>query len=171
MSQFLNFGSGSNGVLTVSSPTTHAPIDSSCSGSIGSTSLSATNVSFATGQFIMVHQSRGTGAGQWEINKIASYVAGTITLVHPLSYTYADSGASQSQVIVMPQYSDIAVSSTLTAKAWNGNVGGIIPLLCSIKLPAVKQFTVPYLRTDLLTVIGRRLQPSSILKRICGFRT
>lgn len=131
MAQFLGFGNGSDGVYTVSSPTTYAPIDSSCSGASGSTSLSATNVSFTGGQFILVHQSRGTGAGQWEINKISSYSTGTITTVHPLSYTYTDSGDSQAQVIVIPQYSGITISSTLTTKTWTGDVGGIIPLMCT----------------------------------------
>lgn len=129
MAQFLGFGSGSDGVATLSG--THAPTDSSCSGSSGATSLTATNASFASGQFILIHQTRGTGAGQWEINKIASYSTGTITTVHPLSYAYADSGASQAQVLVIPQYSAVTVSGTLTAKAWDGNVGGIIPIMCS----------------------------------------
>jgi len=129
MGQFLNFGNGSDGIATLSG--THAPIDSSCSGTAAATSLAATNASFAAGQIILIHQARGTGAGQWEFNKIASYVAGTITTVLPLDYTYTDSGNSQAQVIVVSQYS--AISGSLTAKAWDGNVGGFIPLLCSGK--------------------------------------
>lgn len=130
MAQFFNFGSGSDGVWTPGT-TTHAPTDASCSGTSGSHTLSATNASFASGQIILIHQTRGTGAGQWEVNQIGSYSTGTITTVHPLSYTYTDSGASQAQVIVMPQYSGVNITGTLTAKAWNGNVGGIIPILCS----------------------------------------
>ena len=131
MSQFLNFGNSSDGPLSITTPTTHAPIDSSCSGTGGTTSLTATNVSFTAGQFILIHQSRGANAGYWEMNKIASYTAGTITTSFPLTLTYQDGGVSQAQVIVMPQYSGITISSILTAKAWNENVGGIIPFLCN----------------------------------------
>ena len=129
MGQFLGFGNGSDGIATLSG--TDAPIDSSCSGIAAATSLSATNASFAAGQIILIHQSRGTGVGQWEINQIASYVAGTITTVLPLTYTYTDSGASQAQVLVLKQYSSVTVSGTFTAKAWDGNVGGILAFLCN----------------------------------------
>jgi hypothetical protein len=127
------FGDGSDGDLVISSNTTEAPIDSSCSGTIGTTSLSATNASFTTGQKILIHQSRGTGVGQYEVNKIASYTAGTITTVDPLDYTYTDSGASQAQVRVLKQYSSVTVNTsiTYTAKDWGGDVGGILAFLCS----------------------------------------
>lgn len=122
------FGNGSDGDLTISGNTTDAPIDSSCSGNSGDSSLSATNAAFAVGQLILIHQSRGTGVGNWELNKIRSYTAGTITTAYPLQNTYTDSGASQAQVLVMKQYNNVTINSgvTLTAKAWDGNVGGII---------------------------------------------
>jgi len=122
------FGKGTDGNLTISSNTTEAPIDASCSGTSGTTSLSATNASFATGQLIIIHQTRGTGAGNWELNKIAGYTAGTITTSYTLENTYTDSGASQAQVRVMPQYNDVTINSsqTWTAKAWTGDVGGIL---------------------------------------------
>lgn len=122
------FGSGVDGDLTISSNTTEAPIDSSCSGTATQTSLSATNASFASGQLILIHQSRGTGVGAWELNRIASYTAGTITLSHALMNTYTDSGASQAQVRVLKQYNNVTVNSgvTYTAKAWDKNVGGIL---------------------------------------------
>lgn len=127
------FGNGSDGELVISSNITEAPIDASCSGTAGSTSLSATNISFAQGQKVFIHQTRGTGVGQWEIKTIASYTAGTITLDSGLDYTYTDSGASQAQVRVLPQYSSVTIDSakTYTAKAWNGDVGGILAFLCS----------------------------------------
>lgn len=116
------YGNGSDGAYAPSTGT-DAPIDSACTGTINTTSLSATNVSFATGQLILIHQSRGTGAGQWELNKIAGYTAGTITTSYNLIYDYV-SGA---QVLVMPQYAsaNIAGGVTITGKAWDGTVGGI----------------------------------------------
>jgi len=122
------FGNGSDGDLTISSNTTETVIDSSCSGTAGSTSLSATNASFAAGQLILIHQTRGTGVGQWELAKISAYTAGTITTDKNLQLTYTDSGASQAQVRVLKQHNNVTINSgvTYTAKAWDGNVGGLI---------------------------------------------
>lgn len=123
------FGDGSDGSLTISTNTTNSPTDSACTGTAGTTTLTATNASFATGDIIFIHQSQGTGAGTWERNEIASYTAGTITTVNALSATYT-TGA---QVVVMPQYTNVTVNSgiTLTAKAWNGTTGGILALLAN----------------------------------------
>jgi hypothetical protein len=136
MAQWLSsekYGNGSDGALTIDANTTEAPIDSSCNGSADSTELSATNASFEAGQIILIHQTMGTGAGQWELNVIASYVAGTITTKYNLAYTYTDSGASQAQVRVLKQYSSVTIDSgvTYTAKAWNGDVGGIMAFMCN----------------------------------------
>lgn len=122
------FGDDSDGDYAPSTGT-DAPIDSACTGTGGTKSLSATNASFAAGQLILIHQTRGTGVGQWELNKIDSYAAGTITTVDNLIYSYA-SGA---QVLVMPQYSSglIDTGVTLTAKAYNGTVGGIYAKFCN----------------------------------------
>lgn len=123
------FGDGSDGALTVSTNTTDAPIDSACTGTSGTYTLSATNASFAANQIILIHQSQGTGAGQWQRNKIQSYTAGTITLESALNATYG-TGA---QVIVMKQYTNVTVNTgiTWTAKAWNGTVGGILTFLAN----------------------------------------
>lgn len=126
---YQGFGNGSDGVATLSG--TDAPVDSSCSGTAGLVALTATNAAFAQGKLVLIHQSRGTGAGNWEFNVIGSYVAGTITTAFPLVNTYADSGASQAQVIQIPEYSSVTVSGTLTAKAWDGDVGGIIIFFCN----------------------------------------
>lgn len=125
------FGNGLDGDLTISSSSSEAPIDSTCSGTVGTTSLTATNASFAAGQLLLIHKSRGlttTTAGAWELNKIASYATGTITLAYPLQFTYNDSGDDQSQVRVLKQYNNVTIngSQVYSSKAWNENVGGII---------------------------------------------
>lgn len=124
-----SFGDGSDGALTISTNTTDAPIDSSATGTIGSTTLSATNASFAAGQVILIHQTRGIGAGAWQKTKISSYSAGTITTLDALTATFT-TGA---QVIVMKQYTTITVNSgiTWTAKAWDGTVGGILAVIAN----------------------------------------
>lgn len=125
------FGNGADGVYSSAGNATDAPVDAACTGTATQTSLSATNASFSDyiGWPILIHQTRGTGAGQWEINGMSNYSAGTITTSLPLAYSYA-SGA---QVIVLKQYSSFTQNSshTLTAKAWNGTVGGIITFACN----------------------------------------
>lgn len=123
------FGAGTDGSLTISSNTTEAPIDSTAIGTAGTQTLTATNVSFAVGQVILIHQSQGTGSGQWERNTIQGYTAGTITLGSPLIGTYG-TGA---QVRVLKQYTSVTVNTgvTWTAKAWTGTVGGILAFLAT----------------------------------------
>jgi hypothetical protein len=123
------FGDGSDGSKTVSLDETETVIDSACTGTINTTTLTATNVSFASGQVILIHQSQGTGAGTWMRNKIVGYTAGTVTVDQPLNATYG-TGA---QVRVLKQYTNVTINSgkTYTAKAWNGTVGGILAFLAN----------------------------------------
>ena len=123
------FGNGSDGALTISADTTDTPIDSACTGTVATTTLTATNASFAAGQVILIHQSQGTGAGTYQRNKIISYTAGTITLDQALNATYT-TGA---QVLVLKQYTNVTVNSgkTWTVKAWNGTTGGILAFLAN----------------------------------------
>lgn len=127
--QNVGMGSGVDGQLTISSNTTETVIDSACTGTGGTTTLSATNAGFADDQLILIHQTRGTGAGSWELNFIDTYSAGTITTQFELANTYA-TGA---QVRKVPQYSGVTIqnSVTYTGKAWNGTVGGIMAMLVS----------------------------------------
>lgn len=116
------FGNGADGAYNPVS-STDAPIDSGCSGTVSTISLTATNAGFAAGQLLLIIQMYGTGHGNWELNKIQSYVAGTITLAYPLQNTYV-TGA---QVLVMPRYSSGSIGGgvTITMKAWNGTTGGV----------------------------------------------
>lgn len=121
------FGDGSNGTKTISVDTIDAPIDSACTGTAGTQTLSATNASFAAGKPIMIIQMQGTNAGARERNTIQAYTAGTITTQTPLINTYS-SGA---QVIQLPQYTNVTVNAgkTWSAKAWNGTTGGYLVYL------------------------------------------
>lgn len=123
------WGSGVDTSLVISSNTTDAPIDAAFTGTSGTTTGSGTNASFAAGQAVLIHQTQGTGAGQYERNLITNYSSGTITFSNPLSYTYV-TGA---QILVLKQYGSIILQSgfTLSAKAWNGTVGGILAYVCS----------------------------------------
>lgn len=123
------FGDGSSGSLHITADTGEAPIDSACSGTSGTNTLTATNASFVANQVIMVHQSQGTGTGTVQITKIQAYTAGTITTTDLLNFDYA-TGA---QVRVLPQYTDVTIDASVTyfAKEWDGTTGGIIAFLCT----------------------------------------
>lgn len=126
------FGSGSDSARTISASVTETMIDSATTGTATTSSLSATNASFAAGQIVLIHQTQGANAGQYEQGTIQSYTTGTITLQAPLKGTYT-TGA---QVLVMKQYTTLTVNTgvTWTAKSWNGTTGGILAFLCSVLL-------------------------------------
>lgn len=122
------YGSGSNGAGSIGGVTQETPIDSACSGTASTNTLTATNASFSAGLLILIYQTYGTGVGVYEFNKIASYTSGTITTIYPLMNTYTNPGA---QVYVMPQYTSATVSSTYSGKDWNGTTGGILAFFCN----------------------------------------
>lgn len=114
----LPFGDGSAGTGTISSdPNVRATF----SGSSGSTSGTAGSTSFSNGDVVFLYQTQGTGAGQWEINKVVSGGGTTsLTFMKALQYTYV-TGA---QIIKIPMY-DTATVSGFTVTSWNGSTGGI----------------------------------------------
>lgn len=126
------FGNGADGAYT--STSIPSLTVKTCSGSASSTTLAAdTDASpFSVGDVLLLHQTRGTGVGQWEINRVSAVGSDQYTLQAALNYTYTDSGASQAQAIKIPQYSSIDVSSgTWTMTAWDGDVNGIFPFACN----------------------------------------
>ena len=122
------FGNGADGAY--SSATIPTLTKDSCSGTATSTTLTTTSATFANGDILILHQTRGTGVGQWEINKVASGGGTTsLTLQVALNYTYTDSGASQAQAVKILQYTNATVQAgTWTVPSWNGNIGGICPI-------------------------------------------
>lgn len=128
------FGDGRDGSLTISSNTTQSTTTRSCSGSSGNATLSIASGAFSNGDVILIHQSRGTGVGQWEINQVLSGGGTTtLTLKYNKQYTYTDSGNSQAQVLKLPMYNNVTVnaSQTWSAPKWNGDTGGILLFACS----------------------------------------
>lgn len=79
----------------------------------------------------IIHQTRGTGAGNWELNWIVVSNSTSASFKHALMNSYATSGASAAQIITLKQWSSFTVNGghTLTVPAWNGSVGGIFPIL------------------------------------------
>lgn len=122
-----DFGSGADGALTVSGTTTIDQIRTTCSGTSGSTQLSVGNTTgFAAGQSVLVIQAQGAGAGAWEEHTITSVGGALLTLARPLSATYSTAGGNHAQVLHVPEYTNVNITGTLTASAWDGNTGGIV---------------------------------------------
>lgn len=124
MSQWLDrikYGSGKNGSPAVSGTiNTYA----ACTGTATQTSLT-TALGAVAGDVILIHQSQGTGAGQWELNYVLADAGATLSLAYPLAYTYG-TGA---QAVLVPQYTGGTLSGAVTGTSWNGTVGGIIALM------------------------------------------
>ena len=132
--QFLDFGDGHNG-----SPAVAGVVNSyaTCTGSSGSTTLTTT-LAVSAGDMILIHQTYGAGAGHWEVNFVISDNGATITLGHPLSYSYA-TGA---QAVIIPQFIGGTISGAQTCTAWNGSIGGIIAIASSGALTISGSLTV-----------------------------
>ena len=116
------FGSGGDG------SSYNVPANEGCSGTLASKTLTLASAGgFANDQLILIHQTRGTNAGAWELNKIVSGGGTTtLTLKYDLTLTYTDSGANQAQVIQMRSYDGLSLTSTTTTPVWDGSKGGII---------------------------------------------
>jgi len=66
------------------------------------------------------------GAGNFEIAKVCDIIGSALILDYLLEYTYDPTGIVQ--IIKIPVYSDVVVSATVDAPAWNGSEGGVFVL-------------------------------------------
>ena len=109
------------------------------SGAVGSININVTDAygggRINPGDAVLIHQTQGSGAGCWEMNKaVSDYAGGTATfqLEKPLKCTYASGGSNRAQVLRVPQYSTCNVTGTVTPLyGWNGSTGGIFAVMCS----------------------------------------
>lgn len=128
------FGSGSDGDLTIAADATDATANTTLTGTTGGTAATAgSGTGFAAGYYVLIHQTQGTGHGNWELNVISSIGAGTNwTMLHTLCNSYV-SGA---QVFLIKQYDHVTINSTktLTGQSWNGTKGGILVLMAKTSI-------------------------------------
>ncbi len=116
----------------ISKSVTLTIIASPCSGKTGTKELTLpATTGFKVGQAVLIHQTQGTGAGTYEEGEVAAVGTTKLTLVKALSKTYTSgTGNSHAQVVVFPEYANLVIAkgATVTAPAWNGKIGGILPL-------------------------------------------
>jgi len=131
MAQFLGFGTGKDGAMPASG--TYTSTKAYCSGASGSLNLTPSSTTgFSVGDFVVIHQSRGTGVGAWEINRISSIGGGVLVMNIPLVNTYTTSGVSVAQVVEIKEYLGGTISGSLIAPDWDGSAtGGILPIMCN----------------------------------------
>lgn len=125
------FGDGKDGPYSSATiPTIYTK--SASTSSSGQKNLGVVANSFSNGDLILIHQTGGTGVGQWEINRIVSGGGSSpLVMQENLQYTYTDSGASQAQIIRIPRYTNVTVESgTWSLTGWDGSIGGIFPIAC-----------------------------------------
>jgi uncharacterized protein (TIGR03382 family) len=147
-------GSGRNGALSVTTAGNIINSYTQVTGPLapGDTSLPVGTClgavsCFSAGELVMVLQTTGivpepaSGAagplditndavGRWEFARLASVSGSTLTLTAPLVHSYA---ANVTQVIKVPEYTTVTVSSTgrIVPLPWNGSVGGVIAFLAT----------------------------------------
>lgn len=141
-------GTGRDGAVTVSSANTvinrYAQVTAPTAPGDTDIDVSSTT-GFAAGDLVMIHQTTGlipvpasgssanvdlstSPVGRWELARVSSVSTNQLLFTAPLVYSYA---ASVSQVIRVPEYTTVTVSSgaSIVATPWNGSVGGIIAFL------------------------------------------
>lgn len=119
------FGDGINGSATISAdPNTRA----TAIGTSGNPNLTAGSTAFANGDLVLIHQTRGSGAGNYEYNLVLSG-GGTTSLVLLVNKQY--SYVAGAQIIKIPRYLT-AVINAHSIPAWNGSTGGI-EVICAKK--------------------------------------
>jgi hypothetical protein len=127
-------GNGQDGDVVISTDTTDTSANQKATGTISTTAVTTDAAgAFANGDIVMIRQVRGSNAGEWEFNKIASG-AGTTSLVMErlLTHTYSNTGSDRAQIVEVKQYRSFSVSAgkTLTVPEWNGDTGGELWFTC-----------------------------------------
>lgn len=201
---------GKNGQLSISSGTSivnqYAKISNDIP--VGQTYIVVSSIStlnapnnLECGDLIMIYQSQGAtmlnsnnssygtvsnynSAGLYEFKQVTSVNGNTISLNSAITNSYSSLG--QTQVVKVPQYSNITVNTlaNITSSAWNGSVGGIIVIHAkdSIVLNGTifntgKGFRGGIARTSGYTYFGTQYVSSSIVdggekgEGICGYQS
>lgn len=121
-------GRAYSGDLTISSGTTTDNATESNITVLSSAGIASTTVAsvsgFAAGQYVMIYQAQGTGAGSYEFQLIRSVSGTSLFFYGTLANSYQSTGA---EVIKVSEYHNVTLTGgTWTAASWNGTTGGVL---------------------------------------------
>lgn len=124
-------GRATLGNLTISGSRTEDSVKSNITvlASIGANTVTVSSATgFVAGDYVFLYQAQGTGAGNYQIDKIASISSNTLTLFDKLTSAFQ---ATKAEVIKINEYHDVTVASggAWSASSWNGTTGGILVAL------------------------------------------
>jgi hypothetical protein len=71
----------------------------------------------------------GSPAGSFDLVQITSLGTGKVGIKNPLIHTYDPTSGAKIQCVRVPQFNHVQVDGSLTARSWNGSLGGIIALI------------------------------------------
>lgn len=153
-----HLGNGSGGAFTAGGGTTTlnhvAPITAAASAGSSSVTIGAERTGgyaavagLAANRLVLVVQTTGfTGTatdgsptainltsdsvGAWELARVSTAAAGTVTFTSPLIRSYAATGA---QIVTIPEFTTATIGggNTLNGPAWNGSSGGYVGFLAT----------------------------------------
>jgi hypothetical protein len=136
-----NTGFASSNNLIVSNTYTPNTYSGGVNGAEGADTLSVNNAgAFNQGDHILIHQSVGQEAGQWELNAVQAINGNSLKLAKPLSHNYASDSSSttgsmnRAQVVIAASYNTFEVvnggvvrpSSDLSSGTEADFYGGIV---------------------------------------------
>lgn len=121
-------GRATSGDLTISGSRTEDSVHSNITtlASAGASAVILSSASgFTAGDYVMITQTFGTGAGLYEFQKIQTISSNTLNLAGTLTNAYQSSGA---QVIKVNEYHNVTVASggNWNVSGWDGTKGGIL---------------------------------------------
>lgn len=130
------FGEGTTPLDVASGTLVINDIAASANAAAGSETVTLSNVvgsrPFRVGDRVLLHQTQAaTGpVGHYEYRRVTAATATGLTLDAPLANAYVTSPTHRAQVLVVPEVGALTVAegATLTARAWDGNSGGILAL-------------------------------------------
>lgn len=122
------YGDGQDGAVDGTGATeltpTHTSLDGAAASGQTTVPITATT-GISAGDKVLIHQTQGTGVGNWEIGTVATVNSGvSLVMRDNLRYSYAATGA---QAVLVPEYTSVQLrdSASLTQDDWDGTSGGI----------------------------------------------
>ena len=126
-----DYGDGSDGNVTSVTVTDTYLTNSPSSGTSSCTVNSSTGFSSGDQVLIIQTQKSSLTTGTFEMIAISGISTNTITFATTLQNSYSSgSSAVTTQMVRIPQYQSVTLSSTFNVPAWDGNEGGIFICKC-----------------------------------------